>query len=81
MGGFDGFGGAMGFGGFWMLLVWALVIGGIVVLVRWAMAGSSPGSVPRAPEKSALDILRERYAKGEIRKEEFEQKRRDLETG
>ncbi|HCX32533.1 MAG TPA: electron transporter RnfE [Rhodocyclaceae bacterium] len=59
-----------------MLLWWALLILGIAVLVKWLM-GSSPGRSP-PNENRALEILRERYARGEIGKDEFEQKKRDL---
>jgi putative membrane protein len=59
-----------------MLLWWALIILGIVVLVKWLFAGSRGGS--RAAGGQALEILKERYARGEIGKEEFEQKKRDL---
>lgn len=60
-----------------MLLFWVLVILGIVVLVKW-LAGS-PGAAGSPPAgKSAFDILKERYAQGEIDREEFEQKKRDL---
>jgi putative membrane protein len=66
--------GAWGFGlGFLMLLFWAAVIVGIVLLIRWLI---SQGKV--APPDSALEILRQRYARGEIDKEEFEVKKRDL---
>ena len=68
-------GGAMGWGALWMVLWWALLIVGIVALVMWM------GRVnDRRSEKSALDILKERYARGEIDQAEFEKKRRDLET-
>lgn len=67
--------GGMGLG---MLLIWGLVIAGIVMLVRGF--GSSGASGKHEKEKSALDILRERYARGEIGQEEFEQKKRDLES-
>lgn len=80
MWGYDGFGyggGGMGIG---MLLFWGLIIAAIVVLVR-GFGGTSRGNAPRLPEKTALDILRERYAKGEIDKAEFEEKRRDLSAG
>ena len=56
-----------------MLVVWGLVIAGIVLAVRW-LAGQGKGS----REDRALDTLRERYARGEIDKDEFEAKRRDL---
>ena len=77
MWGYDGFGyggGAMGIG---MLLFWGLIIAAIVVLVR-GFGARPAGGEPRLREKTALDILRERYAKGEIDKTEFEQKRGDL---
>jgi len=81
MWGYDGFGYG-GFGmGIGMLLFWGLIIAVIVVLVVRAFGGSSRGDAPRLPEKTALDILRERYAKGEIDKAEFEQKRNDLKGG
>lgn len=73
MGWFGGFG--WGFGWLFMLLFWGLVILGIVALVRW-LAQSGAG---KTPEKTALDLLKERYARGEIGREEFEQKRTDLE--
>lgn len=59
-----------------MALWWALIIIGIVVMLRWLMGGmngSRSSTVPRA-----LDVLEERYAKGEIAKDEFEQKRSDI---
>ena len=80
MWGYNGFGyGGYGMG-IGMLLFWGLIIVAIVVLVR-GFRGSSKGDTPRFPEKTALDILRERYAKGEIDKAEFEQKCNDLKGG
>jgi len=74
MGGAAGWG--MGFGGLYMILIWVVIIVAVVMLVKWLAGGSSRIDLPR--EKSALDILKERYARGEIGKEEFEQKKRDL---
>ncbi len=56
-----------------MLLFWGLVITGIVLGIRWLV---SQGKEVRSD--SALEILRHRYARGEINKDEFEAKRRDL---
>lgn len=78
MGGFNGFGGGMGFGGIGMLLFWGLVIIGVVLLARRFGAGPSSSSAAVPTGKTPLDILGERYAKGEIDKDEYEQKRRDL---
>ncbi|MCM8883051.1 MAG: SHOCT domain-containing protein [Candidatus Thiodiazotropha sp.] len=66
---------AMGFGGGFMWLFWILLIIVIVWVVKAAMGVSSS---PSEKQKTALDILKERYANGEIDKEEFEQKRRDI---
>jgi putative membrane protein len=60
-----------------MILFWIAVIVGVVVLVKWLLDQSSSGKGSR--DKSPLEILRERYARGEINREEYEQKRRDLE--
>lgn len=73
-----GFGGwGMGFGFIFMLLFWGLVILGIAALIRWLMMQSSPGRGSR--DKTPLEIVQERYARGEIDREEYEQKKRDLE--
>lgn len=75
---FDGYGfGGMGFGGFGMLLFWGLLIVAVVVLLRWR-AGTAERRTPRQAGQSARDILAQRYARGEIDKQEFEEKRRDL---
>ena len=64
------------FGPLIMILVLALVIAAVVLLVRWA-GGQLPGGVPHQG-RSPLDILKERYARGEIDKNEFEERRRVL---
>lgn len=63
--------------GLFMGLVWILVLLAIGIFIGISIRGRSPR--PTAPEAgSALRILEERYARGEISKEEFEQKKRDL---
>ena len=56
-----------------MLVLWGLVIAGLILGVRW-LAGQGSGG--RRDE--ALEILRQRYARGEIDKQEFESRKRDL---
>jgi putative membrane protein len=73
--------GVAGWGGHWlggllMLLFWLLVMAGIAVLVRGIVLRSPGGSAGAA--ESPLEILKRRYAKGEIDKAEFEEKRKDL---
>ena len=69
-----GFWGAWGIGMMlFMLLFWGLVIVGIVLGIRWLV---SQGKESRSD--SALEILRQRYARGEINKDEFDAKKRDL---
>src|SRR3989338_3704811 len=70
MGGWNGFG-LLG----WipMLLFWILLILGVVALIRY-LGRSSQGQENKTP----LDILKERYARGEIDKKEFEEKKKDL---
>jgi putative membrane protein len=57
-----------------MLVFWAIVITAVVIGIRWLLRQGRPGETSDA----ALDILRQRYARGEIDREEFEARRRDL---
>jgi putative membrane protein len=66
--------GTWGIGMMLMMLVFGgLVIAALVLGIRWLI---TEGKEPRSD--SALDILRQRYARGEINKEEFETLKRDL---
>lgn len=57
-----------------MLAFWVVLIAGIVLAIRWL---ATRGRESRAPDH-ALDILRQRYARGEFGREEFEAKKKDL---
>jgi putative membrane protein len=59
-----------------MFLWWALIIALVVIFVKWLI--SRRDETNRAPASHALEILAERYARGEIRKDEFDAMRRDL---
>lgn len=63
------------FAGIGMLLFWVVVIGLIVVVVRTTVGGQSIGSA-----SNAVDILRARYAKGEIDDDEFQRRKKQLEA-
>ena len=65
-----------GFGWWWMALWWVLIIAGIVALVRWF---STRAPEEEKPPSRALEVLKERYARGELDREGYEKKRRDLE--
>ncbi len=74
--GTTGFG--MGFGGIGMILIWVLVIAAVIIAVKWLLGDSSGSASNRNTEKTPLQILEERYARGEIDREEYEQKKKDL---
>jgi putative membrane protein len=56
-----------------MFLFWVLFVVGLIVGIRWLI-----GKGNEQKQNSAMEILRQRYARGEINKEEFEAKRKDL---
>ena len=72
----DGYGSGMMSGGYWIfgLIFWILVIIGLVLLIKYLWEGSGA----KRGEESALEILKKKYARGEISKEEFEEKKKDL---
>ena len=74
-----GYGMGHGFGWVFMILFWVLIVLGVIAVVKLLIAPGQSGETRRPPHHSALEILNERYARGEINKEEFEQKRKDLE--
>jgi len=61
-----------GMGWISMLFFWGLVILLIIALIKWIMTPKTSSAL------SALEILKARYAKGEIDKQEFENKKKDL---
>lgn len=65
-----------GWGIAWMLLSWGFLVGAIYVIVR-AVAGSTTDAGRR---RESRDILEERFARGEISAEEFEERKRVLES-
>ena len=72
--------GHMIFGPLMMLVFVAAVIVVVILAVRWlggARHGAVAGSEPRS-KKTSFDILEERYARGEIDKDEFEERMRIL---
>ena len=75
-------GGGYGMSWFWPIIMsafWIAVIVGIIFLIRWLILSTRTGSHGTIPGDSALEILKKRYARGEINKDEFEEKKRDME--
>ena len=66
------------FGPIMMIVFIAVAAVVVVLLVRWLGGSGHGGTSHSVPSKSPLDILKERLARGEIDKEEFEERRRVL---
>lgn len=71
----DGYGYGMS-SGMWILgaIFWILILVGLVLLIKYLWEGAGA----KGAQESAFDILKKRYAKGEINKEEFEEKKKYL---
>jgi putative membrane protein len=65
-------------GGFAMVVFWVLVIMLVVLAVRWFSASGPRRDDAMPADKTPLQILQERYARGEIEKDEYEERRRTL---
>ena len=67
----------MGFGVLFMVVFWGLIVWAMVALVQGlSQAGGSRTSV--GEQDSALEILKRRYARGEIDEKEYDEKKRNL---
>ena len=70
--------------GWWMLFggVWTVVfLGGVIALIVWGikkLTERTGSKLDTSMKRNPLDIAKERYAKGEISKEQFEQLKKDL---
>jgi len=74
MGMMDGFGYSMGGMGILGFIFFILVLVGLILLIKYLWEGAGG----RGVNESALEVLKKRYARGEISKEEFEEKKKDL---
>lgn len=74
--------GEWGMGGWFsmifMMIFWVLVIVGLLLLIKWLLQTTKKRPDTMYGGSGAMDILKERYARGEIDKEEFEAKKKDL---
>jgi len=63
-----------------MSVFWILIIVGIVFLAKWLLYDSKGKkfNIQSLSGSRAIDLLKERYARGEISKAEFEDKKKDL---
>ncbi len=66
------------FGGVFMLIFLVAIIVGIAFLVKWVMTQSGGGGGSRQGGESPLEILKRRYARGEIDQAEFAEKKKAL---
>ena len=72
-------GGGFGFGhGLFGLLFWLVVVVAVVWAIRGTWRGPSGQGRDAGDGKNPMEILEERYARGEIDREEFERRRQDL---
>lgn len=66
-----------GWGGGLMMILWIILLGALIYWIIRAAQRGGGGNQLTQPE-SAIDILKKRYARGEISKEEFEDRKKDL---
>ena len=67
------------FGMIFMIIFWGLITVGLVLLIRWLIQNtSSRASSDVSIGSKAMNILKERYARGEINHDEFESMKKDL---
>lgn len=68
-----------GYGGFGMI-IWLIVLIAIVALVVWLVRSQGSSGMHHLPPRrsSGIDVLEERYARGDINRDEYLQKKKDI---
>jgi putative membrane protein len=66
------------FGGIFMIVFWILILVGLVFVIRWLIQATGKKGDSLQHGSRAMEILKERYARGEIDKAQFEAMKRDL---
>lgn len=72
------FGGMMGYGGWWFafaVVFWLLLLVALILTIFWLIKNVTGSK----GQTSAVEILKQRYARGEITKKEYEDQMKDLE--
>jgi len=69
--------GSMFFGGGYMWIIWSLLIAVVIVAIKMSMSNGPEKNIYK--EESPLEILKKRYARGEIDEQEYERRRNELE--
>lgn len=75
--------GGFGFGWMWLAPLFMIAFLALIVWAVMELVRSAPGhrnGNPAEPRDTALDVLKRRYARGEINRGEFEEKRKDLQS-
>jgi putative membrane protein len=75
----NGYGYGYGFGPI-HIVVWIVILAAVVALVVWLVRSVASPAVHHLPPRrsSGLDVLEERYARGEINRDEYLQKKKDI---
>jgi putative membrane protein len=66
------------FGGIFMILFWILILVGLIFVIRWLVQATGKKTNDVQKGSRALEILKERYARGEIDKAQFEEMKQHL---
>ncbi|VAX21531.1 hypothetical protein MNBD_NITROSPINAE03-1637 [hydrothermal vent metagenome] len=76
----QGMGMMSGYGMFFGMFFWILLSAGVIALVLWAVqkTGNTNNAASAPPQETAMDILKKRFARGEIDKDEYEEKKKTL---
>jgi putative membrane protein len=66
------------FGGVFMIIFWLIILAALVFFIQWLVRNTGHRQTGASGGNQALEILKERYARGEIDSAEFEKMKSDL---